>query len=90
MATQNNHKKLFDGFKEGDLVSFVYVEQGNHPQVWKRIEGLGVILSKRKTLEDSTFIYTVLSNGESFECVEVYSLEEYAMMSNNETNNNEE
>ncbi len=85
MDTQKYSKKLRQDFKEGDLVDFVYVEQGKHPQVWNRINGLGVIVSMRKSAEDSSCIYTVLSNGKSFECVEVYHLEEDTTVCDNET-----
>ena len=63
-------------FQKGDLVKFVHVEKSNHPQVWNRVKGLGVILSMRKEEEDLMMIYTVLSNGKSLECVEVYPIEE--------------
>jgi len=66
-------------FKEGDLVKFAHVKQGMHPQVWNRTEGLGVIVSIRKDSgmdwRDLTCFYTVLSDGETFDCIEVQHVE---------------
>ncbi len=84
MFTQRNSKKIKNDFQKGDLVKFVYVEKSNYPQVWNRVKGLGVILSMRKEPEDLMMIYTVLSNGESFECVEVYPIEETEAVCTNE------
>tara|TARA_X000000950_G_C13750460_1_gene592407 strand:+ start:135 stop:380 length:246 start_codon:yes stop_codon:yes gene_type:complete len=66
-------------FKEGDLVKFSHVKQGMHPQVWNRTEGLGMIVSIREIegmdWRDLMLSYTVLSNGETFDCIEVHHVE---------------
>jgi len=59
-------------FLIGDLVTYIRYEQCKVPQLWKRLAGIGVILRKSKNNEMQ--YYTVWSNGESFECIEVYHL----------------
>ena len=83
MSTNKIKEKIGRIFKLGDLVKFVYVTKGKHPQIWNRIEGLGVILAQKK-LDDTSCTYTVLSNGETFECIEVYDLEESQAVFNND------
>ena len=74
---QQDEDRIDPHFEVGDLVRFVYVEKGNHPQIWNRNEGLGVILDKKLyDLSDTAWSYTVLSGGKSFECIEVYHIEE--------------
>ncbi len=69
---------LFDkekdvSFNVGDLVKYVRVEQTDAPQTWKRIGGVGIVLAERTT-KDLQHIYTILNDGESFECVELYPI----------------
>ncbi len=60
-------------FKVGDLVKYVRVEKADAPQTWKRIGGVGIVLAERTTNEFQ-HIYTILNDGESFECVELYPI----------------
>ncbi len=80
-------------FKVGELVRFVHVKKSKHPQIWKRTEGLGVIVSTNKIEESDldTCVYTVLSNGEAFDCIEVYPIEssEYVRANNEDKHRKE-
>lgn len=89
MDTRKYDKKVFQEFKVGELVKFVYVTRGKHPQLWNRKEGVGIVIAIRKNQKDSGAIYTVLSGEESFECVEVYPVESGASVFENEIDNNE-
>ena len=64
-------------FEVGDLVKYVRVEKAEAPQTWKRTGGIGIILAAQASAElqsTNTIVYTLLNDGESFECIEVYSI----------------
>jgi|SaaInlStandDraft_2_1057019.scaffolds.fasta_scaffold517309_2 hypothetical protein len=60
-------------FSVGDLIKYVRVEKADAPQTWKRIGGVGIILAERSNQECEN-IYTILNDGESFECIEIYPI----------------
>ena len=59
-------------FRVGDLVKFVSYSKGDSPQIWKRSEDIGVILSISNSDSPS---YSILCKGESFESIEVYHID---------------
>ena len=56
-----------ESYKTGDLVKYVAVLETSIPQTWQKKEGIGIIIFKNS----ETFTYTVLSGGQSFDCIEV-------------------
>ncbi len=64
-----DERQAFDhkSYQAGDLVKYVAVVETSIPQTWQKKEGIGIIIFKNS----ETFTYTVLSGGQSFDCIEV-------------------
>ena len=58
----------------GDLVKYVRVEESDIPQVWRRTGGIGILVSVRE-VEGGMPQYTVMTNGITYTCLEVFPVE---------------
>ena len=61
-------------FQLGDLVKYVRVEESDIPQVWRRTGGIGILVSVRE-VEGGMPQYTVMTNGITYTCLEVFPVE---------------
>ena len=61
-------------FQLGDLVKYVRVEESDTPQVWKRTGGVGILVGVHE-VEEGMPQYTVMTNGMTHTCLEVFHVE---------------